>query len=139
MFRLLIVFCVMLNFLSENSVAQDVQYSQFYSAPLYLNPAFTGSTKFTRVGSNYRSQWPALEANFVTMSAYVDHYMDDINSGVGFLIQTDREGLAGLRSTALSGFYSYQLPVSRDFTVRMGASAGYVIRDINFSKLTHFL
>ena len=136
MFRLLIVFCVMLSFLSENSVAQDVQYSQFYSAPLYLNPAFTGSTQFTRVGSNYRSQWPALEANFVTMSAYVDHYMDDISSGVGFLIQTDKEGIAGLRSTAFSGFYSYQLPVSRDFTVRMGASAGYVIRDINFSSLT---
>ena len=116
--------------------AQDVQYSQFYSAPLYLNPAFTGATQFTRVGSNYRSQWPALEANFITMSAYVDHFIDDINSGVGFLIQTDKEGLAGLRSTAFSGFYAYQLPISEVFTVRVGASAGYVIRDINFSSLT---
>lgn len=116
--------------------AQDVQYSQFYSAPLYLNPAFTGSTKFTRVGANYRSQWPALEANFITMSAYVDHYIDDKNSGIGFLIQTDKEGLAGLRSTAFSGFYAYQLPISKDFTVRVGGSAGYTIRDINFSSLT---
>ena len=121
---------------SNTSSAQDVQYSQFYSAPLYLNPAFTGATQFTRVGSNYRSQWPALEANFVTMSAYVDHFIDDITSGVGFLIQTDKEGLAGLRSTAFSGFYSYQLPISNEFTVRMGASAGYVLRDINFSNLT---
>ena len=115
---------------------QDVQYSQFYSAPLYLNPAFTGSTKFTRVGANYRSQWPALEANFVTMSAYADHFIDDKNSGVGFLIQTDKEGLAGLRSTNLSAFYAYQLPITSEFTVRVGASAGYVIRDINFSNLT---
>jgi type IX secretion system PorP/SprF family membrane protein len=115
---------------------QDVQFSQFYSAPLYLNPAFTGATGFTRAGTNYRSQWPALDANFVTMAAYVDHYIDDINSGVGFLIQTDKEGLAGLRSTSFSGFYSYQLPVSKDFTVRVGASAGYVLRDINFSALT---
>ncbi len=116
--------------------AQDVQYSQFYSAPLYLNPAFTGSTKFTRVGTNYRSQWPALEANFVTLSAYVDHFIDDKNSGVGFLIQTDREGLAGLRSTNFAGFYAYQLPLSKTFTFRVGASAGYVLRDINFSSLT---
>lgn len=122
--------------LYSNSKAQDVQYSQFYSAPLYLNPAFTGATKFTRVGANYRSQWPALEANFVTMSAYVDHFIDDKNSGIGFLIQTDKEGLAGLRSTNLSAYYSYQLPISKEFTVRMGAAAGYVIRDINFSALT---
>jgi len=116
--------------------AQDVQFSQFYSAPLYLNPAFTGSSHLTRVGSNYRNQWPALEANFITMSAYVDHFIDDKNSGVGFLIQTDKEGLAGLRSTSLTGLYSYQLPISKTYTVRAGVSAGYVIRDINFGNLT---
>ena len=127
---------VTMNMAIKGAKAQDVQFSQFYSAPLYLNPAFTGATQLTRVGSNYRSQWPALEANFVTMAAWVDHYMDDINSGVGFLIQTDREGLAGLRSTTFSGFYSYQLAISKEFTVRMGASAGYVLRDINFSSLT---
>jgi type IX secretion system PorP/SprF family membrane protein len=116
--------------------AQDVQFSQFYSAPLYLNPAFTGSTQLTRIGSNYRSQWPAMEANFVTMAAWVDHFIEDKNSGVGFLIQTDKEGLAGLRSTSFMGYYSYQLPISKEFTVRAGASAGYVLRDINFSNLT---
>lgn len=116
--------------------AQDVQFSQFYSAPLYLNPAFTGSTKFTRVGSNYRSQWPALQANFITIAAYADIYIDDKNSGVGFLIQTDKEGLAGLRSTNFSGFYAYQLSISKDYTIRVGASGGYVLRDINFSNLT---
>ena len=115
---------------------QDVQFSQFYSAPLYLNPAFTGATQFTRVGSNYRSQWPALEANFITMAAYADHFIDDKNSGVGILIQTDKEGLAGLRSTSFMGLYSYQLPISKEFTIRAGVSAGYVIRDINFSDLT---
>ena len=131
------VLALMAFFVAGNDCkAQDVQFSQFYSAPLYLNPAFTGSTKFTRVGSNYRSQWPALDANFITMAAYVDHFIDDKNSGVGLLIQTDKEGLAGLRSTSFSGLYAYQLPVSKDFTVRAGVSAGYVLRDINFSSLT---
>ncbi len=115
---------------------QDVQFSQFYSAPLYLNPAFTGATQLTRVGTNYRSQWPALQANFVTLSAYADHFIDDKNSGVGFLIQTDREGLAGLRSTSFTGTYSYQLPISDAFTFRVGANVGYYLRDINFSALT---
>ncbi|MEN8248878.1 MAG: type IX secretion system membrane protein PorP/SprF [Bacteroidota bacterium] len=116
--------------------AQDVQFSQFYSAPLYLNPALTGATQYTRVGSNYRSQWPALEANFITTAAWVDHFIDDKNSGIGFLIQTDKEGLAGLRSTSFTGLYAYQMPITKEFRVRVGASAGYVLRDINFSNLT---
>jgi type IX secretion system PorP/SprF family membrane protein len=69
--------------------AQDPQFSQFYAAPLYLNPAFTGSTNQTRVGINYRNQWPSIDANFTTMSAYADHYMEDINSGVGIILNRD--------------------------------------------------
>lgn len=133
-----IIFAITVLFFLKGIVVhgQDVQYSQFYAAPLYLNPAFTGSTQLTRVGTNYRTQWPALEANFVTLSAWADHYFEDKNSGVGFLIQTDKEGLAGLRSTSFSGSYAYQLPVTTNFTLRVGAQAGYVIRDINFSSLT---
>lgn len=134
--NILSIVVVFLLLSSSSLVGQDVQFSQFYSAPLYLNPAFTGATQLTRVGSNYRSQWPALQANFVTLSAYVDFFIDDKNSGVGFLIQTDKEGLAGLRSTSFTGTYSYQLPISEAFTFRVGANAGYYLRDINFSALT---
>jgi type IX secretion system PorP/SprF family membrane protein len=134
--RIGFVIAVVIFFKGFNAFGQDVQYSQFYSAPLYLNPAFTGSTQFTRVGTNYRTQWPALEANFVTLSAYVDHFIDDKNSGIGLLIQTDKEGLAGLRSTSFSGLYAYQLPLTSRYTLRAGVQAGYVIRDINFSSLT---
>lgn len=132
------VFLVAISFfvLTGQGNAQDVQYSQFYSAPLYLNPAFTGATQLTRVGTNYRTQWPALEANYVTLSAYADHFIEDKNSGIGLLIQTDKEGLAGLRSTSFSGLYAYQLPISKNYTLRAGIQAGYVIRDINFSSLT---
>ena len=134
--RIVLAIALFLVIHSTSVMGQDVQFSQFYSAPLYLNPAFTGATQLTRVGTNYRSQWPALQANFVTLSAYVDHFIDDKNSGIGFLIQTDKEGLAGLRSTSFTGTYSYQLPISETFTFRVGANAGYYLRDINFSNLT---
>jgi len=134
--RILSALAVFLFISSSTLFGQDVQFSQFYSAPLYLNPAFTGATQLTRIGSNYRNQWPALEANFVTLSAYVDHFIDDKNSGIGFLIQRDKIGLAGLRSTSFTGTYSYQLPLSEIFTMRVGANAGYYLRDINFSNLT---
>ena len=40
--------------------AQDPQYSQFYAAPQYLNPAFTGMTIQDRIVINYRHQWPSI-------------------------------------------------------------------------------
>src|SRR5688500_10120908 len=78
--------------------AQDPQFSQFYAAPLYLNPAFAGSTNQARAGINYRNQWPAIDANFTTMSFFADYFIEDKNSDVGLLVTRDREGLAGLRS-----------------------------------------
>ena len=78
--------------------AQDPQFSQFYAAPLYLNPALAGSTGQARAGINYRSQWPAIDANFTTMSAYFDYFIEDAKSGVGVILNRDVEGLAGLRS-----------------------------------------
>ena len=60
-------------------IAQDTQYSQFYAAPLYLNPALTGASELTRVGVNYRNQWPGLDYSFNSYSAYIDHYIFDYN------------------------------------------------------------
>ena len=37
---------------------QDPEFSQFYANPIYLNPAFTGTSALPRVVVNYRNQWP---------------------------------------------------------------------------------
>ena len=120
----------------EEGFAQDPQYSQFYSAPLYLSPAFAGTSQQARVGANYRTQWPAIDANYVTFSAWGDYFIDDKNSGVGFIITRDREGLVGLTSTTIAAQYAYQIPITEKITFRPGIQAGYVLRDINFDRLT---
>lgn len=123
--------------LFEKASCQDPQYSQFYAAPLYLNPAFAGSALEARVGLNYRNQWPQIgNANFETFAAYFDTYFDEYNSGVGFIASTDKEGFAGLRSTSLNLQYAYQLKVTDKITFRPGVSVGYMIRDLDFSRLT---
>ena len=40
--------------------AQDAQFSQFYSTPTYISPAFAGTGLQTRVGLAVRDQWPAF-------------------------------------------------------------------------------
>ncbi|WP_375578855.1 type IX secretion system membrane protein PorP/SprF [Marivirga tractuosa] len=116
--------------------AQDPQFSQFYAAPLYLNPAFAGNTQMSRAGINYRNQWPSINANFVTYSAYFDHYFDRLRSGVGLIISRDEEGIAGLRSTSVGAQYAYQLRLTDQLTFRPGVQVGVYNRNLNFDRLT---
>jgi type IX secretion system PorP/SprF family membrane protein len=135
MYRLLLFFAFMLVF--EGVVtAQDPQFSQFYAAPLYLNPALTGATGQARAGLNYRNQWPAIDANFTTMSVYFDYFIEDKNSGVGMILTRDMEGLAGLRNMSLGLQYSYELQLTRDIGFRPGVQVALYNRDINFGRLT---
>ena len=109
MYKLMVLLVVLMLSAGETVTAQDPQFSQFYAAPLYLNPAFAGSTGQARVGANYRNQWPAIDANFNTISAFADFYIENKNSGVGVIINKDREGLLGLQSISIG------LPSARAF------------------------
>src|SRR5262249_48391893 len=101
-----------------------------------LNPAFAGATGQVRVGTNYRNQWPAIDANFNTISAYGDAYIESKNSGVGVIINKDREGLLGLQSLNVGFIYAYELKVTKDLSFRPGFQASLYNRSINFDKLT---
>ena len=115
--------------------AQDPQFSQFYAAPMYLNPAFAGSALAPRVTVNYRNQWPAV-TNYVTSMVSVDHYFDRYNSGVGLMLQSDNQGQGRIRSTDIGLQYSYQIQLAEQTFVRLGVQGSYVNRSINWFGLT---
>ncbi len=114
--------------------AQDPQFSQFYAAPLYLNPAFAGSTGLARAGINYRNQWPSINANFVTYSAYFDYYWSDYNSGLGFMALSDVVGTPALQQNTLALQYAYQLSITDGLTFRPGFQVAAVLGSMNFSQ-----
>lgn len=136
MYKVLVLAFVLMLIIESSVTAQDPQFSQFYAAPLYLNPALTGSTGQARAGINYRNQWPAIDANFTTFSAYFDYFIEDKNSGVGMIFTHDTEGLAGLQSSSLGLQYSYELFITENLGFRPGAQVALFNRDINFNKLT---
>jgi len=117
------------------SSAQDPQFSQFYNAPLYLNPAFTGNTIQGRVGINYRKQWPGISGAFTSYTLFYDHNLAKIQSGVGLMFVKDQAGSVGLRFTKIAGLYSYKLAVTRKFFVNAGIRASYANYTMDFSKL----
>jgi len=121
---------------SLNVEAQDPTFTQFYSNPLYLNPAFAGSNKCPRLNMNYRNEWPNLSGNYVTYSLSYDQYVKSLNGGIGILVTHDQQGKGTINTTMAGLFYSYHLKVNRKFSVLFGARAAYFQKGIDASKLT---
>ncbi len=114
---------------------QDMQYSQFYAAPLYLNPAMTGGSELTRLGVNYRNQWPGLNQSITSYAAYLDHYIFNANSGIGLLFNSSKQSQAQLSTQEIGLSYAYRLQLARETYLRFGGQASYVSRDAYFGDL----
>ncbi|NEN22809.1 type IX secretion system membrane protein PorP/SprF [Cryomorpha ignava] len=120
----------------QNVSAQDPSFTQYYANPLYLNPALAGTNKCPRMVLNFRNQWPALDGNFVTTAASYDQYVDAINGGLGFYVMNDNAGRGTLNSFNINGIYSYQLTLSKSFSMVVGFQGTYFQRSLDWSKLT---
>jgi type IX secretion system PorP/SprF family membrane protein len=127
---------ILLSLVCWNSMAQDAQFSQFYAAPMYQNPAFAGSAYAPRLIANYRNQWPSINANFVTSAFSVDHYIEKLNSGVGVMVVNDSQGPGRLKSTEISGIYSYQIQLGEENFLRLGAQGTYSNKSLDYLGLT---
>src|SRR3954464_15671772 len=89
--------------------AQDPEFAQYYAAPLYLNPAFTGTASDHRFIANHRNQWPNITNGFVTSALSYDYNLEHLNSGLGFMVMTDKAGTANLKSTVFNFQYAYKV------------------------------
>lgn len=115
--------------------AQDPQFTQFYAAPQYLNPAYTGLTTEHRFVANYRNQWPGIRKTYQTLMAAYDYNISDVSSGIGVFVMQDKAGLAGLTHTQAGLSYAYRFTVKKVSEIRAGISVSYNMKSIGFSKL----
>jgi type IX secretion system PorP/SprF family membrane protein len=115
--------------------SQDIQYSQYYANPLYLNPAITGNTDQSRFGVNFRNQWPALDQTFVAYTAFFDVFVDQINSGIGVIIQGANESFTQTSSREIGLLYSYRLKISESDFIQAGFQGTFMSRDAFFDRV----
>lgn len=114
--------------------AQEVQFSQFYASPIYLNPAFAGNTIQDRFSMHYRNQWAGIPGGFNSFDFSYDHNFDARN-GLGFIAVRDVAGSTKLSYTSVGLNYSYNIIIHRNLAARVGLGADYAQRSIDVSKL----
>ncbi|MDL5045722.1 type IX secretion system membrane protein PorP/SprF [Oscillatoria amoena NRMC-F 0135] len=115
--------------------AQDLQFSQYYNAPLYLNPGFTGITPQQRVVFNHRMQWPNLPQAFVTYAASYDVFVEELRSGFGLLLTTDKMGSAGWQTSTANLMYSYKVKLTEKLVFSPGLNFSYGTNGIDRTKV----
>lgn len=115
--------------------AQDAQFTQFYASPTYLGPGFVGTGLQTRFGLAVRDQWPAIPGAFVTANFAMDHYLNEIHSGIGLLVTHDKAGTGGLRYTSVAGQYAYEIELKRKVFIRPAIQLGWVNHAVDYSNL----
>ena len=110
---------------------QDPQFSQFYAAAQYLNPALTGNTHQDRIALNYRLQWPGIQPGYETFMAAYDHRFSTVNAGIGGMVLRDKAGTSGLTFTTIGLSYSYEARISYRKAIRFGTRMAYTMRGVD--------
>jgi type IX secretion system PorP/SprF family membrane protein len=126
------------------ATAQGIHFSQYYNAPLLLNPANAALMRDNdfRVGVNYRSQWANIPAPYKSFSAFGDFQllrnkaMSSSWLGVGMALFNDKAGDGDLAFTRFEGMMAYHIMISDASILSLGMLGAYSQRSINFSKLT---
>lgn len=114
---------------------QDTQYSQYYSNPLYLNPAFAGNNVCPVLRMNYRNQWPGVDGNYKTYGFSYDKYVSEISGGVGVLLTHDQSGIGNLSTTSLNILYAYTATLTKTVSFKAGFQFGAFQNAVNWEKL----
>lgn len=129
---------------NKPSFAQDAHYSQYFVAPLSVNPALTGFMDGTmRATVNYRNQWASLNNAFSTITASVDGVIlqgklpKGDRLGVGMMMMNDRvaDGLMTNNYFSVSTAYHKALDKEGNYTLGIGLQGSYASRGIDGSKI----
>jgi len=141
--NILFALCLLI---SGEAWGQSMHFSQYYNAPLLLNPANTAlmPDEDYRAGLNYRNQWAVVPVPYNTFSAFGDFKVggnknnENHNNwlGIGLAFFNDNAGDGNLALNEIQGSLAYHLQLSPFTMLSLGLSGGYVQRSVDYDNLT---
>ena len=126
------------------SIAQSMHFSQYYNAPVLLNPANTALMPDYdyRFGANFRNQWATVPVPYSTTSVFGDFKVASQKSssnnwlGIGLAYFNDKAGDGNLALNQIEGSVAYHLSLNYQSLLSFGLSGAYTQRSVNFDNLT---
>ncbi len=136
---LTVLICLVVAGLGE-ARAQDPVLSQFYAAPMLLNPAFTGMTRAPSVTINHRTQNVGFAGAvpYQTSAVSYGQFVQPLNSGFGASLLADDAGDGIVQTFAATAYYAYQVNIDKENVLRLGLSAGVQQRRLDWDRLVFF-
>lgn len=128
--KLLLVFIFSAG-MCKNLVSQDYRFSQFYNAPLMMNPALTGDHNSNyRFFLNYKDQWSSISNSFRTMAGSIDMpAFESVGStskmGFGLTFLSDKAGTTNYGFNNINLSTAYHLKTTRFSQISAGLNLGY--------------
>jgi len=122
-------------FLLTSARGQDPNYSQFFSTPLYYNPAYTGVNTGVRARFTFRDQWPNLPVDF--RSYYFSADLGDRNlpgsGGLGLIVNSNNEGIGFIKDLSVGLSIGVRIPIAATVVSQVGIKGAIVQKSINWS------
>lgn len=127
----------------NSAMSQDLHFSQYFNAPLFVNPANTGFDPANdyRMGANYRDQWPSFGSPYQTMGIWGDAQLFNNRFengwvGLGATLLKDVAGSGSLTSTKGIISVAYHQVLGYNSLLSGGIGIGMVNKRVDLNKLT---
>ena len=116
---------------------QDMNYTQYFSTPLYVNPAFTGINTGIRARFLFRDQWPSAPIPY--KSYYFSADLGDRGlpgaGGLGIVVESDNPGAGLINNLNAALTIGVRIPITGFLAAQVGIKAGIMQRRINYDDL----
>ncbi|MDN5200352.1 PorP/SprF family type IX secretion system membrane protein [Fulvivirgaceae bacterium BMA10] len=140
--KVVCVLSIILMLSSGRLFANDPYFSQFYNAPLILNPALTGiAFGNIRIMTNYRNHLASIDP-FQTYSVGIDMSLFEKNeggsfAGIGLVATNDLAGSVQKNLRAMFSLaYHKSIGSNKNNYLAIGFQGGIDQTDLNFTNLT---
>ncbi len=138
--KIIYIFCITLG-ISISGNSQDIHFSQWYEAPVIINPANAGSYFGDyRANLNYRNQWATVGNSYKTIYASYDmpiikNDLDMKTTGIGVSFYSDKAGKTKYGRTEALVSLSQSVSVSRFMDLSVGLGFVYGQVSANYDNL----
>ncbi len=135
-----VILIIFFNLIFSALKGQDIHFSQFYAAPLMLNPALTGQFPGDyRAGIQYRDQYRSIPVPYQTFEGFFDTRLPfgsmKQQFSAGLWILNDQAGDGNLSSNKTFATFSFNQNLGNGFWAGVGIGAGFIQKKLDYSAL----